>query len=304
MDNIKIAIPAGESRTLLTKGKLCNKDIEITAGSDYDDGYQSGYDEGYLNGWDDGYYYGWDDGYMEGEDFGYTVGKAEGIEEGKTEGKAEGKAEGIEEGKQEAYDAFWDSFQQNGNRTHYGYAFLRWAADIYAPKYPMKPTNTSYMYNGTTIPDLKLAGVLDMSDVTSVQWMFASSAIESIDVVDFSHTNSDLTGVFYCANKLHTIGKLILKSDGTSAINTSAWDETIASCTALENITIEGLIGKSISFKESPKLTNASVQSIIDHLKDMTGLAAQTLTFHATVGGNLTAEQKAAISAKNWTLVY
>jgi hypothetical protein len=46
------------------------------------------------------------------------------------------------------------------------------------------------------------------------------------------------------------------------------------------------------------------MQSIIDHLKDLTGQTPQKLTFHATAGGKLTDVQKAAITAKNWTLVY
>jgi endonuclease I len=49
---------------------------------------------------------------------------------------------------------------------------------------------------------------------------------------------------------------------------------------------------------------NDSVQSIVDALKDLTGATAQTLTFHADVGGKLTDAQKATITAKNWTLVY
>ena len=60
----------------------------------------------------------------------------------------------------------------------------------------------------------------------------------------------------------------------------------------------------NIRFEQSAKLTAESVQSIIDGLADLTGSTAQTLTLHATVGGKLTDEQKATITAKNWTLVY
>lgn len=60
----------------------------------------------------------------------------------------------------------------------------------------------------------------------------------------------------------------------------------------------------SIGFRQSAKLTTESVQSIIDGLADLTGGTTQTLTLHANVGANLTDEQKAVITAKNWTLVY
>lgn len=61
---------------------------------------------------------------------------------------------------------------------------------------------------------------------------------------------------------------------------------------------------KTISFAQCPKISNDTIQSIIDGLADLTGGTAQTLTLHATVGGKLTDEQKASITAKNWTLVY
>ena len=51
-------------------------------------------------------------------------------------------------------------------------------------------------------------------------------------------------------------------------------------------------------------LSDASIQSIIDGLADLTGSTAQTLRLHADVGAKLTDAQKAAASAKNWTLAY
>ena len=55
---------------------------------------------------------------------------------------------------------------------------------------------------------------------------------------------------------------------------------------------------------KSSGLDTDTTQSIIDGLADLTGGETQTLTFHATVGGKLTDEQKAIITAKNWTLAY
>ena len=53
----------------------------------------------------------------------------------------------------------------------------------------------------------------------------------------------------------------------------------------------------------SANLSAASIDSIIEGLADLTGGEAKTLTLNG-VGASLTDEQKAAISAKNWTLVY
>lgn len=77
------------------------------------------------------------------------------------------------------------------------------------------------------------------------------------------------------------------------------------SCTTLKRVYfVRGCIKLSISFAQSSQLEDVAIQSIVDGLADLTGQATQTLTLHATVGAKLTDEQKAAASAKNWTLAY
>ena len=83
----------------------------------------------------------------------------------------------------------------------------------------------------------------------------------------------------------------------------ATFSNTFYSCGVVD-LTIEGVIGKDINFSGAQHLSDASVQSVIDHLKDLTGQTAQTLTFHAAVAAKLTEEQKATITAKNWTLAY
>lgn len=76
-------------------------------------------------------------------------------------------------------------------------------------------------------------------------------------------------------------------------------------CSALKEVRfVTNSIYLSIGFAQSDKLSTDTIQSIIDGLADLTGDTAQTLTLHATVGGKLTDEQKATITAKNWELVY
>lgn len=67
---------------------------------------------------------------------------------------------------------------------------------------------------------------------------------------------------------------------------------------------VEKTIKRNISFAQCGDLSDLTVQSAIDGLADLTGGTARTLTLHATVGGKLTDEQKASITAKNWALVY
>lgn len=61
-----------------------------------------------------------------------------------------------EAGKQAEYDAFWDAFQNNGNRTSYAHAFRTgWRDSIYNPKYPIvcngnNTAQNTYAYAGIT----------------------------------------------------------------------------------------------------------------------------------------------------------
>ena len=76
-------------------------------------------------------------------------------------------------------------------------------------------------------------------------------------------------------------------------------------CTALKEMRFApNTLKLSITIPNSPNLSTDTIRSIIDGLADLTGGTAQTLTLHATVGGKLTDEQKATITAKNWELVY
>lgn len=185
--------------------------------------------------------------------FGYEAG----YEQGKTDGE------------QYEYDAFWDAFQQNGNRDNYQNAFWAWDGAAFKPKYA-------------------ITGLLLQA--------FQNSAITEVKVPIVSG-NSSCQNLFYkCANLVS-----VESIDITGATSTQ---NMFYSCFALEEIRFEGRIPIGVGFPHSNLLSAESVQSIIDHLEDLTGATAQTITFHKTVGGNLTQTQKDAISAKNWTLVY
>lgn len=211
-------------------------------------------------------------------------------------------AEGIEQGKQAEYDAFWDAYQQNGNRTNYNFAFggAGWTDETFKPKYPIAPVgnaateNMFYASEITNIPD----GLLDFSQVTHCYMTFRASKLITAPPLDLSNcTAGGLHWLFAQCHNLKEI-KTVTVSEGVTYTNFALY------CYSLEKITFAGTIGQSLSFAWSSLLTVESVQSIIDHLKDLTGATAQTLTFHADVGAKLTDAQKAAITAKNWTLAY
>ena len=224
-------------------------------------------------------------------------------------------AEGVEQGKKAQHDAFWDAFQQNGSNK-YGlvsgvFNGARFTADNFYPKYDIAPVGSAqYLFYaweteqnpGHTKLDLKqrLADcgvVLDTSKATDITRMFSyAREIDNIPTIDCTGLTTASTHAFATCYA-SVIEKLIVNE----TVSYGSW---FSSCRNLVEIRFEGVIGQNINFANSSVLSNASVQSIIDHLKDLTGLTSQTLTLQADVGAKLTDEQKAAITAKNWTLVY
>jgi hypothetical protein len=212
-----------------------------------------------------------------------------------------------EEGKKAEYDAFWDAYQDSGDRANYNSAFagLGWNDETFKPKYDIKPTNVGTIFSSCAITDvvkaLKDCGVvLDISKANITDYfMHANDYTTTLPTLD-CRGSTDINFFLAFNSALRFVEKVILKADGSQTFN----DYSFGWLYILEEIRFEGCIGKNFSIKDSYKLSTASVQSIIDCLKDLTGATSQTLTLHTTVGGNMTPEQKATITAKNWTLVY
>ena len=216
---------------------------------------------------------------------------------------------GKEAGKEAEWKAFWGDLLINGTRTNYNYAFYlpHWVGVLrnHPPAYDMKPTTATYMFQGwnTSSKTFDLVALLeewgitlDFSNCTNFNRIFESNTTNShVGVMDI-RKGTNFTSAF-AYSKIETIDKVIVDEN----LNFSA---IFTSYSALKNITFEGNIGKALNMSACKVLTSASVQSVIDHLKDLTGATTQTLTLHATVGAALTDVQKAAISAKNWTLAY
>ena len=124
----------------------------------------------------------------------------------------------------------------------------------------------------------------------------------SVEVIDFSECNLVLSSAamqntFYPCVKLKEIKGTLDVSRVTSFV------ATFNNCTVLEEVRfLKENIFKTITFGSSPNLSDASIQSIIDGLADLTGATAQTITFHVDVKAKLTDEQIATITSKNWTL--
>lgn len=180
----------------------------------------------------------------------------------------------ISAGKKAEYDAFWDAYQQNGNRINYSNAFYGagWNDTTYNPKYPIA-SNDVYAF----------ASVFRYSEIRDIK----------VDIKVIAPSKLDAT--FASAPKLVSIPKITLVGD------VEITSSTFQSCTALKNVTIEGVIGKSINFQWCP-LTKESITNIINALSSTT--SGQTCTFKKTAKEMaFIAEEWAALIANktNWT---
>lgn len=171
-------------------------------------------------------------------------------------------------GKDAERSAFWDDFQDFGNRVLYNNAFQNsWTDNIFQPKYDIKPTNAGYMFAGTRISNLEKClednGVeLDTSRATSVDRLFSDAPnltyVPTISTVNAPH----LQNFVYNCKKLVRVAMVILKDDGSQTFN----ENSFKNCEALVEIRFGGIIGNNINFQWAKKLSAESYKSIIEHL--------------------------------------
>ena len=179
-----------------------------------------------------------------------------------------------EAGKQAAYDAFWDSYQDYGNRTNYthGFAGIGWTKENMQPKYPVRVVGwCERMFFKNQVKDLVFRDKFDFSQMTDCNYLFAEAGTETMDHLDLSGCQN-LMNPFYYLPFLHTIGTLKLRDDGSQTF-TNDWMYT----EILENITIQGIIGNDVSFRLCKRLSAQSLGSIVAALSDTA--AGKTVTF-------------------------
>jgi hypothetical protein len=175
-------------------------------------------------------------------------------------------------GKIDERDGFWESFQTPTRRMWTNaFACACWNDYTFYPKYDIVPTgNASSLFRYCGITDFEgrlneCGAILDTSGATNLNNAFGESTVTVLPTIDLSKctTSTAASGVFSGCRSLTTIRKIII-------------GETIAilnifnACSALENITFEGVIGRDIQLHYSP-LTIESMKSVISHLKNYKG---------------------------------
>ena len=207
------------------------------------------------------------------------------------------------------YDEFWDAYQSYGKRNNYSAAFAGkyWLEDTFKPKYDINNFNTGQLmfWNSDLAVDLpayldKCGVTLDFSKSINAAQAFAFSKFSRIGILDFSIIqNGD--GAFSQATNLVTIDKIIVSP------NTYMQSTWFGGCNALVNVTFEGELNKSgLNFKDCPKLSKASITSVINALSATTSGLSVTLSKTAVTsafGSTTSAEWTNLIGTKsNWTI--
>jgi hypothetical protein len=216
----------------------------------------------------------------------YEAGKAEGIEQG--------KAEGIEEGYQEGYN--------DGNILYYALALnttFGWAK--FPENYNMvlrikKLTSMGAAFrNAINLKSIKIITEDKETSLSLNQVLRENSSTETLDLTECSRRISNIEYAFYQATAL----KYIYGAFDLSGVTTTANYDFFAN--TLEEVEfVPNTIFKSIRFT-STKLTQASVNSIVNGLADLTGQTSQKIQLPSNILLMLSVEQLESITAKNWT---
>lgn len=246
-------------------------------------------------------------GYSEGFDVGYGEGHTQGFDEGQAQGSAEGWQQGLDEGvvigREQQYDDFWDSFQQNGNRTHYTYGFAGrgWTESNLIPKYKnIQPTTCTGMFFNNTIPDLvehfdKHEITLDLSKSTSVYDAFSSTSTRRLPFLDISSASSALT-MFAYNSSLEEI-------EGLKCGVNNSFSSTFAGNSALVKVIFSGIIANNIVLSDSKNLSKESITSLINTLSSSASGKSVTLSKTAVNNAFATDEWNTLVATKsNWTI--
>ena len=211
-----------------------------------------------------------------------------GFNEGGSAGFEEGYLVGESAGKQEAYDTFWDTFQKNGSRTDYQYAFSSpgWTNDNFKPKYNIVSWfgSSACMFRGSGISG-SLKEILQNLGITlsfiqgpdrayGAADIFQWTQFTELPVIDLSLANGEncLFRTFSGCTKLHTIEKLIMP-DSCPSYGTQTFENDYS----LKNIDFGGTIKYTLSFQWSP-LTADSMKNIFDHLDTAEYGGTRTIT--------------------------
>ena len=202
------------------------------------------------------------------------------------------------------YDIFWDAYQQNGTRRKYARAFAGegWTNDMFYPKYNIDGLYSfvdMFRETGLTGDLTELLGdvILDSSKVGEMQNVFTNAkGITKIGTISLLACKTNTVALFQGCEALHTITCLVVNENNT-------FKSMFTKCTALENLTIQGIIANDMDLSPCP-LSKTDIANIITNNLSNTA-AGKIITFNQTAVETAftTEEWNALVATKaNWSI--
>lgn len=227
----------------------------------------------------------------------YNNGYQQGYTEGETKGEEQGYDQGYGEGYTDGYSKTPLQYTSGLNMAFMSAIFPEnYDLILYVPNFVGSLSNTFSM--SKNLKTIKLVCDDTSGTFNSDGSFYNCQTVETIDLTEFKKKLYNGSNTFANCYALQEIkGELDYSECASSSITAfgNAW--------VLKEIRFkQGTVKVSLNISSTGVLTDESIQSIINALKDLTGETAHTLSLHADVKAKLTEAQIAAITSKNWTL--
>ena len=142
--------------------------------------------------------------------------------------------------------------------------------------------------------------VIKLPKVTSLYILascsYSNGLIKTIDItIDQTESDVDINGAFMFQNRLTSVNI-------HTASNIGIYDSNVAAFrynSSLVDFTANRIVG-DLYFNDCKNLSQDSVNNVLNALAD--GVTDKSITFASTQYGYITEEQKAAATAKGWTI--
>lgn len=203
-----------------------------------------------------------------------------GYDKGQQEGYESGYNTGQQEGHLSAWDTFWDSIQDNGNRTTYQNFFaFTWNDEVLRPKYNIRPTNANSMFLSCQVNNIKAcfdnAGIVfDTSNSTSLSYLFQSAVSTEMPkvVIPQGYDLKGTSGMYNSCKNMVSAEIEFNEGVGSYPSGMFSWSSN------LKDLTVTGTIANGgLNFSSNTKLSATSITGIINALSTTT--SGLTITF-------------------------
>ncbi len=221
-----------------------------------------------------------------------------------------GCRDGQSTGKKEERENFWKGNQQKGSRKNYQYAYTGFGFNFtnFYPMYDIRPTgactnmfanwNQLSSHKGSLKARLKSCGVtLDTSGVQTLNYAFQDSFFTELPAIALPAGIS--------SKQIFANNSYLMSIETVYVQEKTIFSGCFMGNSALKNVIFSGVIGQNgLDLSDSPKLSIASLQSILNCLKDYSGTdSVRTVTLGAANVAKLTQQEMETAQAKGWTIV-